>query len=237
MDTNILDTSNLILINFEKSDWIKTDQLEPDSFKRFQKYPFISEIMTEVYFYKNQDGKEIKKTITHRKKTALDIKKEERYNQFKNSKAFNHDSIRTFDKEISIQTKNTDSNKDKNLSKSKTTYTLNKNYETKTNQNTETNDLYIPKNLKNLENTCLNFIIKNIPIYYNKKELQYLLNDLFKSYGLINKISLVTDKTTKKLKDIAFIEFCSLFSGKNILDNSEKKIIDNSILSIEKVKK
>lgn len=238
MHKNILDTNNLTLIKSQKSNWIKTEQLEPDSYKRFKKYPFTSEVMTEVYFYKKQDGKEVKKTITHHKKTSLDRKKEERYNQFKSNKITNTDSIRTFDKEISIQTKDIQSNnKNKKLSESKATYTLNKNYETTKKQNTEINDLYIPKNLKKLENTCLNFIIKNIPIYYNKKELQSLLNDLFKSYGLINKISLVTDKTTKNLKDIAFIEFCTLFSEKNILDNSEKKIIDNSILSVEKVKK
>ena len=238
MDTiNTLDTNNLTLIKFEKSNWIKTEELEPDCYKRFQKYPFISEIMTEVYFYKKQDGKEIKKTITHHKKTRLDRRKEERYNQFKNNKIVNNDSIRTFDKEISVQTKELNSNKKKKVTDTKSTYKLNNNYETKSTQNTESTDLYIPKNLKNIENNSLNFIIKNLPIYYNKKELQSILNDLFQSYGLINKISLITNKTTKQLKDIAFIEFCSLSSKKNILNPSEKIIIDNSILSVEKVKK
>ena len=222
MDTiNTLDTNNLTLIKSEKSNWMKTEELEPDSYKRFHKYPFISEIMTEVYFYKKQDGKEIKKTITHHKKTTLDKRKEERYNQFKNNKIVNNDCIRTFDKEISVQTKELISNKNKKVSETKSTYTLNKNYETKTTQNTGSTDLYIPKNLKNIENKSLNFIIKN----------------LFQSYGLINKISLITNKITKQLKDIAFIEFCSLSSKKNILNPSEKIIIDNSILLVEKAKK
>lgn len=238
MDTiNTLDTNNLTLIKSEKSNWMKTEELEPDSYKRFHKYPFISEIMTEVYFYKKQDGKEIKKTITHHKKTTLDKRKEERYNQFKNNKIVNNDCIRTFDKEISVQTKELISNKNKKVSETKSTYTLNKNYETKTTQNTGSTDLYIPKNLKNIENKSLNFIIKNLPIYYDKKELHSILNDLFQSYGLINKISLITNKITKQLKDIAFIEFCSLSSKKNILNPSEKLIIDNSILLVEKAKK
>ena len=88
-----------------------------------------------------------------------------------------------------------------------------------------------------MDNIDLNFIIKNIPIYYTKKELQSILKDIFQPYGLINKVSLVTDKNTKQLKDIAFIEFCSLSGKKNLMNPSEKIIIDNSILSIEKVKK
>jgi hypothetical protein len=70
------DFSNHKLISSEKGEYIDIEEYEPDQVKRSRNYPYVTHIKIEVKKYLNQEGKEVKSTITSKrlrgKKSVID---------------------------------------------------------------------------------------------------------------------------------------------------------------------
>lgn len=240
------DFNKLKLLSHTQTEFIPVEDIIKDSLIRHQKYPFIDFIKTEIFIYENIDGKHIKKTIEHRKSTAKSLRLKERYTNFKPfGKELEKKKNPIIDDEININLSKklkTDEFKikNKNITYKNTNYTP-QHINIKKTEFKKSN--YVPSSLlqkvKENENiSVFKLIIKNIPTYYKKTEIEPILKNMLNKFGPVKNIKILNDKTNSKnyIKDLAFIEFLYMTDTLKLLNSNEKLIIDNSILLIEKCK-
>lgn len=251
-----MNLSDCQLIKSEIGEYIPTEILEPNSLERHNKYPFISFVQKEVYYYKDSDGKIFKKTITNNKSTGKDIRLRERYNLLKNNKfgqEVNNNLLPIIDNPINVICKENKKNKSIKFPKKKIESNkkykpiediINNNNKVSHKNNEFKKSTYIPtfinKQLEE-ESKLPNFkiIIKNLPVYYSIKDIDYILRERLVKFGEIKKLKLFknnNDNSDNLIKDICFLEFQSMKNTIKLYESSEKIIIDNSILLIEKAK-
>ena len=237
--------ANYELLNHDKGEYIDTKILEPDIIKRHVKYPFINAVQTEIYMYKKTDGNIIKRTVVNHKISDKNTRLQERYNNFiPFGKAINQTMIPLIDNHIIVNkiiktcdksTKKTT----KNIQKYKPLHT---NITTNNHIDTEFKPSeYIPSHIKkklieNIDIPYFKLIIKNLPTYYDKKEMENHLRNTFSKFGPIKYIKILcnNDSSDNLIKDISFIEFEFMTDALKLITSKDRFIIDNSVLLIEK---
>lgn len=221
------------LISQKITDYIPIEQHEPDNHIRFQKYPFISFIKIEENVYETPTGKIKKQKIEHRAKTAKDVRLENRYKLLKqNSSLLNNTNITKIDEEVTIE-KTTPKEPVRITNKKHSS----KKYNVDVNASLSSTLEYKPNvNLNKFLPKSTTLIVKNIPMYYSKNQLKKILTPMFSSFGDIKKLNFITE-SDKIIKDIAFLEYYNTSDAEKVLSSTERFIIDNSILDIEKSKK
>jgi len=99
---------------------------------------------------------------------------------------------------------------------------------------------YIPtsikKDLEENKTDRYSIIVRNIPLDEDGSYIENSLYDMFKSYGLIDKIKILRNKQTDRIKDMVFVDFMYMRDAVKLLNSSEKFKINRNILSLEKSK-
>lgn len=106
-----------------------------------------------------------------------------------------------------------------------------------------TTDRYIPESIKNMMNKNVgleNFslVIKNIPTFMERRDVDQELRKLFGGFGSIRKINILHDSyDSTKLRGIAFIEYAYATEATEALNSTKRFSIGPSILLKEKANK
>ncbi len=265
-EMNDFDISNLPLIKSEISDYMPIEEYEKDKTIRSRKYPYVTHIKVEKYFYKKPDGKSVTKTITskklHGKKSMID----RRYKIKPFGQALSgNDGVTTIGAEVFIEKPGIVSNKNNFLAKSNrknvpsyssvmktfrpSSINLDKfkNFkEFQGNTSSEigfTKNSFIPSKLKsklaeNLGLEKFSIIIKNIPMGTEVRDMEHQLRRMFKSYGDIERLKVLSDKNDRNMcRDIAFLDFVYPSDANNLLNSGERFVIQHFILNLEKSSK
>lgn len=97
---------------------------------------------------------------------------------------------------------------------------------------------YIPKHIKTQLDEDkgveqISILLKNFPTYAEMNVLKDIFRNHFKSYGAIQRITILKDKKNN-IKDIAFIEFYFNKDALKVFENPKRLIIERQIVSVEK---
>ena len=97
---------------------------------------------------------------------------------------------------------------------------------------------YIPKHIKTQLDEDkgveqISILLKNFPTYVGMNVLKDIFRNHFKSYGAIQRITILKDKKNN-IKDVAFIEFYFNKDALKVFENPKRLIIERQIVSVEK---
>lgn len=212
-------------------------------------YPRFESITEEILVFK-QDNKKIFK---YRHKITEKVPKKKNISKFGLAKTKPKDKITDIDKnDIYVEPadswrKNSKKNliPKKNIKKSNGKFKLfkisDKVKENASNMNSfKSNSGYKPPGASGSNNNDYNslysLVIKNIPEDYSEHDVSNNLKKIFSEYGKINRIKVLKDYSSNKLRGIAFIDFNSKSSMESILNSKERFKIGHNILQVEKKK-
>jgi len=244
----------------EDTDFIPIEEIEPDEHKRRLNYPSVTHQKKRILQY-NIEGKKVTRKITtnkvYEKKAILERRK---WKPFGDAAKYGNDGITTLGAPVFMEF-TSDFNKTKYQSNKpiidnkehkpkKKGFTL-ANYKPSEENIKQANTFsssmgktggYVPAFIKDkiaenkhLENFSI--VVKNFPTHMPKNYLEQELKKLFKGYGSIDRIKVLTDKYTQEVKDIAFIDFTYPADALNLLNSNERFTISSCILSLEKSRK
>jgi hypothetical protein len=114
--------------------------------------------------------------------------------------------------------------------------------ETNSSQNMGFTKTFVPSKLKkkmkeNMGLEKFSIVIKNIPSEYDIRDIEFKLRNMFRSFGEIERLKVLSDKNDRTLsRDIAFLDFIYPNDAINLLKSSERFIIEHNILNLEKSK-
>ena len=243
----------------EETDFIPIEEIEPDENKRRIEYLYVTHQKKKVMLY-NIDGKEIKRTIKTNKlcgkKNVLERRNWKPFGEAVNG----NKGITTIGAPVYLELcSNNGSYKKKEeysepikpslntSSKKKASFSLST-FKPSEESLKKTQDIsnnfkssggYIPSFIKDKINESkdienFSIVVKNFPLDKDKRELEFLIKNLFKQFGTIDRVKVLTNKFTGEVKDIAFVDFCYGIDAQKALKSQEKLMIDYCILSLEK---
>jgi hypothetical protein len=105
-----------------------------------------------------------------------------------------------------------------------------------------TKNSFIPSGMKsklaeNMNLEKFSIVIKNIPAEEDIKQMEYSLKDMFKPFGEIERLKVLSDKFDRNLtRDIAFLDFVYPTDAEQLLASKERFTIGHNILNLEKSK-
>ena len=243
------DFDKYMYTDITKTDFIEIEKIEPDPDIRRLKYPHVTHQKKTIMTYVIDNKKIIKilktnkligkKNIIHRrlnlKYFGNSLESDVGNTTLDKNQMFMHKNINKYDNII-----NNTNNNPKNFFG----FTKFKHNEKEIKNEQKINPIkinkYNPNIIKNnLDMNSNNFsiIIKNFPNDISCNNLEQQLKNIFKVFGPIYKIKILYDKYTKKIKDIAFIDFYNTEDADKVLNSTQKFIIESSVLFIEKSKK
>ena len=208
-------------------------------------YPRFESITEEVIVFKQNN----KKIFKYRHKITEKIPKKKQISKFGLAKTKPKDKVTDIDKnDVFIESADSwrkNSNKNlvpkKNISRSDGKFKLfkvsAKIKENASNIKSFKNTGYKPPGASNSSNSyssLYSLVIKNIPEDYSDHEMADYLKKIFGEFGKINRVKVLKDYNTNKLRGIAFIDFNSKSSIESILNSKERFKIGHNILQIEK---
>lgn len=257
MTEKLYDFDKYQYTNIEETDFIEIEKIEPDPNIRRLKYPYVTHQKKTIMTY-DIDNKKIIRTFKTNKLKAKKNILERRLNWKCFGDAIeNNLGITSLAKNQEFIDQNKKSNNNNNIDiihnnkknyNNKNNFVISKFIDNKNKQSDIYNyqnkngykvSKYIPNILKNNKENSENFsiVIKNFPNEISNYYLEQKLRNIFEVYGPINKIKTLYDKNTNKLKDIAFIDFYNTQDAINVINSSQKFIIESCVLSLEKSKK
>ena len=208
-------------------------------------YPRFESIIEEVLIFKQND----KKIYKYRHKITEKVPKKKNFSKFGLAKTKPKDKVTDVDKnDVFIESPDSwrkNSNKNlvpkKNVNRSNGKFKLfkvsDKIKENASNMKSFKNSGYKPPGASSSNNghsSLYSLVIKNIPDDYSDNEMSNNLKKIFSEFGKINRVKVLKDYNTNKLRGIAFIDFNSKSSIESILNSQERFKIGHNILQIEK---
>ena len=242
---------------FDINEWLSylNKNYSEDEIKLFDKlstkqniltdYPRFESIIEEVLIFKQNN----KKIYKYRHKITEKVPKKKQISKFGLAKTKPKDKVTDMDKnDVFIESPDSwrkNSNKNlvpkKNVNRSNGKFKLfkvsDKIKENASNMKSFKNSGYKPPGASSSNNghsSLYSLVIKNIPEDYSDNEMSNNLKKIFSEFGKINRVKVLKDYNTNKLRGIAFIDFNSKSSIESILNSQERFKIGHNILQIEK---